>query len=89
MMRKVKNSLLMIVNCGYCKKDIACYQKVGRGNLLRMHGERIIESEFDVMTDSNILYCPFCQNELGIKAIVDGKVVFNMQRSTYNTRLEY
>lgn len=78
----------MIVSCGNCKTDIAKYQKQGRGNLLRMHVDRIIESSIEL---SKHLNCPNCGKDLGIKVSLKnkGKEVYKMNRSTFNTRESY
>lgn len=74
-----------MVACGYCKTDIVKYQKLGRGNLLRMHIDRIIESSIDLSKD---LICPNCGKKLGIKINLkrENKQAYKMIRSTYNTR---
>ncbi len=46
--RKIRGSITILVSCGYCKKDIAFYQKAGRGRLLRMYLDRIIKSAVDL-----------------------------------------
>lgn len=46
--RKVKSALPTTIYCNYCKKAIAHYQKVGKGNLLRMHLERISKASFSL-----------------------------------------
>lgn len=75
----------MMVSCGYCKADIVKYQKVGRGNLLRMHIDRIIEASIDYNKD---LKCPNCGKLLGTKITLkkEDKEAYKMIRSTYNTR---
>lgn len=46
--KKIKKSFLLDLCCGQCKEDFAIYQKVGRGNVLRMHVPRIIECAVDL-----------------------------------------
>lgn len=79
---------VMLVSCGYCKAHIAKYQKLGKGNLLRMHIDRIIESSIDLSKDPKVLTCPDCNAQLGVRMVLKGrdKEVFNMLRSTYNTK---
>ncbi|NLX61898.1 MAG: hypothetical protein GXZ06_05180 [Tissierellia bacterium] len=88
--RKMKNSFIMIVSCGYCKTDIARYQKVGRGNLLRMHIDRIIEGNIDFSKQPKALLCPNCKEQLGTRITLkrEKKEVYKMLRSTFNTREE-
>lgn len=84
-LRKMRRSHLLLVSCGYCKTDIVKYQKVGRGNLLRMHIDRIIKGSIDF---SKSLNCPNCGKELGIKITLkkENKEVYKMNRSTFNTK---
>lgn len=85
--RKMKGSHLLLVLCGYCKTEIAKYQKVGRGNLLRMHHERVIESSVDLSNYPSALICPNCNEQLGARMeLNDGKIAYSMMRSTYNTK---
>lgn len=81
----------MMVSCGYCKADLAEYQKVGKGNLLRMKVERIVESNFDLSKHEGILKCPSCSKEIGTRIQYDGdKEAYRMIRGANNTRrLDY
>lgn len=83
--RKVKGSHLLLVSCGNCKTDIAEYQKLGRGNVLRMYINRIVKSSVDLSKD---LICPNCGNKLGTRITMKkkNKDAFKMIRSRYNTR---
>ena len=83
--KKVKGSRLLLVSCGHCKEDLAVYQKQGRGNLLNMYLERIVEASFDF---DRLLICPKCQEELGFKiqSKISGKEAYKMKRSTFNTK---
>lgn len=85
--RKIKGSYILLVSCGNCKTDIARYQKLGKGNVLRMYIERIIESSIE-LTDDCI--CPMCGKLLGTRVILkkDGKEFYKMIRSTFNTKKE-
>lgn len=49
--RKAKGGRRIIVACAYCKTDIASYEKVGPGGLLRMYVDRIISSSVDFSND--------------------------------------
>lgn len=86
--RKVRGSYILLVSCGYCKTDIARYQKVGKGNLLRMHIDRIIEGSIDFSKDPKALHCPNCGELLGTRMTLKrkNKDVYKMLRSTFNTR---
>lgn len=83
--RKVKGSHILIVSCGHCKTDIVKYQKQGRGNLLRLHIDRVIEGSIDFSQNLN---CPNCGEELGIKINLKrkNKQAYKMIRSAFNTR---
>lgn len=83
--RRIRRSHILIISCGKCKKDILKYQKVGRGNVLRLYFERIVEGSIDF---SKNLICPECNNELGQKVTVKdtNKVFYRMRRSHFNTR---
>lgn len=87
--KKIKGSHLLIISCGYCKTDIVKYQKLGKGNLLRMYIERFVESSVDFSKD---LICPNCGKKLGTKINLKkkNKEAYKMIRSTFNTRkLDY
>ena len=58
--KNVKGSHLLIVSCGHCQTEIAKYQKEGRGNLLEMYNERIIEGNIDFSKNHTALFCPNC-----------------------------
>ncbi|NLX71422.1 MAG: hypothetical protein GX024_11160 [Clostridiales bacterium] len=86
--KKVKNSFILLVSCGYCKTDIAEYQKVGKGNLLRMYTDRIIKGSIDWSKKPKSLYCPNCGKLLATRIMLKkkNKEAYKMIRSTYNTR---
>ena len=86
--RKVKGSYILLVSCGYCKTDIAKYQKVGKGNLLRMHINRIIKSSIDLSKDQGTLHCPNCGELLATRMTLkrENEDVYKMIRSAFNTR---
>lgn len=83
--RRVRGSFLLLVSCGHCKIDIATYQKVGKGGLLRMYIERIINSSIDLSQLPSALHCPKCKAHLASRATVKGKDAYVMQRSVFNT----
>ncbi len=83
--RKVRGSHILIVSCGHCKTDIVKYQKKGRGNLLRLHIDRVIKGSIDFTKKLN---CPECGEKLGIKVNLKrkNKKAYRMIRSVFNTR---
>ena len=86
--KRIKGSYILIISCGYCKFDIAKYQKLGRGNLLRMHIDRIIEGSIDFGDKPSRLICPNCGKQIANKVYLrrKNKDVYKMFRSRYNTR---
>lgn len=86
--RKVKNSFLLIVSCAHCKNEIALYQKVGRGGLLRMYVERIVKSSVDLSKKPRGLFCPNCGEQLGARVTLRRKKsdAYRMIRSAFNTK---
>lgn len=86
--RNVRGSHILFVSCGYCKTDIAEYQKKGRGNLLKMHIDRVRKGSIDFTNPKKALLCPNCAERLGTKIRLkrENKYVYRMIRSTYNTR---
>ena len=85
--RKIKASYILLVSCGNCKTEIARYQKLGKGNVLRMYIDRIIESNILITEDC---VCPKCAKVLGTRVTLkkDGKEFYKMIRSTFNTKKE-
>ena len=86
--RRARGSHIILVSCGYCKTDIAEYQKVGRGNLLRLYIDRIIKSSIDLSKNHGALFCPNCNKQLATRVILKrkNKEAYRMIRSTFNTR---
>ncbi len=86
--KNVRGSHILFVACGYCKTDIAEYQKQGRGNLLKMHIDRVKRSSIDLSKPKKALFCPNCGEQLGTKIRLkrEKKDVYRMKRSTFNTR---
>lgn len=86
--KKIKNSHLMIISCGVCKEELIIYQKVGTGQLLKLFVERILACEMGI-GHSDQLTCPKCQNVMGYKVRIDGKLAYKMTRNRYNTRIKH
>lgn len=86
--KKIKGSHLLVISCGYCKTDIVKYQKKGKGNVLRLHIDRITKGTIDFSKGSpKCLTCPECQERLGTKVKSNkNKEVYKMIRSTFNTK---
>lgn len=74
--KKNKNTFPLEVVCGHCKTPILIYEKGGNGNLIKLQEHKIIESEFNLITHQDHLYCPNCKERLA-------------NRGTYNNRLTY
>lgn len=87
--RKVKGSHTVLICCGYCKTGIALYQKVGKGRLLRMYVERIIQVSVDLSEKPGVLFCPNCNQQLATKVALErkNKEAYVMTRGAFNTRL--
>jgi hypothetical protein len=87
--RKVKGSYTLLICCGHCKSDIAVYQKVGKGNLLRMHIDRVVKSSVDLSEKPGALLCPNCNEQLGTKVTLKrkNKEVYIMTRGAFNTKM--
>lgn len=83
--RKIKGSYILLVSCGHCKTEIVKYQKLGKGNVLRMYIDRIIEGNIRFCGD---LICPNCGKILGTKVTLKkgNKEFYKMIRSTFNTK---
>ena len=89
--KKIKGSLPTTIHCNYCKNPIAHYQKVGKGNLLRMHVSRIVESNFSLNSLPKRLHCPYCKEHLG-SLITDKrkqKMAYRMVRSSVSMEWNY
>ncbi|MGO1468635.1 MAG: hypothetical protein ACTHW2_01300 [Tissierella sp.] len=83
--KKIKGSYILLISCGYCKTDIAKYQKVGKGNVLRLSIDRIIELSTKL---SKKLTCPSCGKILGTRVFLkkENRKFYKMFRSTFNTK---
>lgn len=87
--KKVKGSHTLLIRCGHCKSNIAVYQKVGKGNLLRMHLDRVVKSSVDLSGKPGTLLCPNCNAQLGTKVYLKrkNKEVYIMTRGAFNTKV--
>lgn len=85
--KEIKKSFLLNIRCGQCKNDFVIYQKVGRGNVLRMYLERITACAVDLKSLPDQLSCPNCRQHIADKIILKEKnrLAYRMRRSTYNT----
>jgi len=85
--KEIKKSFLLNIRCGQCKEDFAVYQKVGRGNVLRMYVSRIVECAVDLKPLPNRLNCPSCGQYIADKIELKEKltIAYRMRRSSYNT----
>ena len=86
--KKMKNSRILFILCGHCKTEIAIYQKVGKGNLLKMHIERVISGSINFAKVPKALHCPNCNEHLATRTTLKGrnKEVYRMVRGVFNTR---
>lgn len=86
--KDIRRSFLLMIRCGQCKEDFAKYQKVGRGNVLRMYVPRIIECAVDLTSLPNQLNCPNCGQHIADKIELkeQAKIAYRMNRSSYNTQ---
>jgi len=55
---------VLVIKCGACKKKLWKYDKVGQGEVLRCHKNRIIKIYVSIVEDSKIK-CP-CGKDIGI-----------------------
>ncbi len=86
--RKVAGSFTLLVRCAHCKTDIAVYQKVGKGGVLRLYVDRIVRSAIDLSRPPKALLCPRCGRQLGTRMLIKkrGKEAYVMARGHVNTR---
>ena len=83
--KRVRGSFRLMICCGFCEKDIALYQKVGKGGLLRMYIERIVKSSIDLSGIPGALFCPSCKEQLATRVVLKRKntTAYVMRRSTF------
>lgn len=82
--KKTKKAFDMMISCGFCKKNIIKYRKIGKGTLLRIWVSRIKEAEFPIISEK--LICPFCKKELGNLVKIDSDLAYKTHRSSLRTR---
>lgn len=85
-MRKIKNTHLLLVSCNLCKTPLLIYQKGGRGNLIKIQRDRIVELEFDIDEMGNGLYCINCGEHLGSLRDYFGVPSYFLIRGLVNSR---
>lgn len=83
---KVRNSFLMEISCGFCKKTQVIYQKVGVGNVLRMKVDRILESKVDLRKRPQDFKCTDCGKTLGHLVRTEDEAFYKMIRGAINTQ---
>lgn len=86
--KRARGSFILIVACGFCKTDIAKYQKVGKGGLIRMYIDRIVKSSVDISKGQRAIFCPNCNEQIAARVRLKkkNKEAYKMFRSTFNTR---
>ena len=86
--KRIRGSSTLLICCGYCKTDIALYQKLGKGILLRMYVDRIIRSSVDLAGKPGALFCPNCQKQLATRVTLKrkNKEAYVMTRGVFNAR---
>ena len=87
-MKKIKGAFLLIVSCGYCKYNIALYQKIGKSNLVKMYNDRIIEGNIDFSQYHGVLICPNCNKQIATRYITkfDKKEAYRLIHGVYNVK---
>ncbi len=81
-----KNTHILEVLCGNCKTPILRYEKGGKGNLIKLQEHRIIESEFDLTSQNNHLYCHNCKEQLANKGTYNGRLTYFIIRGKINIK---
>lgn len=84
--KKLKNAVPLEVSCGHCKTPILMYDKLGKGNLIKMQIHRIIESEIDLENHDEHIYCTNCGEKLARKGIYKGRLTFYIVRGHVNSK---
>lgn len=87
--KKIKRSYLLVISCGSCKSNLLKYQKVGKGNVLKLHIDRIVEGFIDFSKEiPKELKCVKCGEKLGIKVNLkkSNKDVYKIIRGKINTK---
>lgn len=84
--KKSKNTFPLEVTCGKCKTPILMYEKGGKGNLIKLQGHRIIESQFDLETHEGHLYCIKCNEPLANRGVYRGRRTYFVIRGMINSK---
>lgn len=85
-MRKIKNTYPLLVSCNHCKTPLLLYQKGGKGNLIKIQRDRIIESEFEIDQMGNALHCIHCGEHLGSLRDYSGVPSYFLLRGMVNAK---
>lgn len=64
--QKNKKTIAFNLSCGHCKTLFATYQKLGKGNILKLYIDRIESSTVELNSPASLLQCPNCQQQLGV-----------------------
>ena len=56
---------MLVIRCGACRNKLWRYDKIGPGEVLRCHKERIDKFYCELPTDGHKFFCP-CGKEIGI-----------------------
>ncbi len=56
---------MLIIRCARCKKKLWKYKKIGKGEVLRCHKDRIVKFYAGIEKDKKI-FCPDCGTKIGI-----------------------
>lgn len=81
-----KGSYVLEVSCANCKTPVFIYQKRGVGSVIRIHPDRIIESEVNFETLDSSLFCSKCKFQLLNKKVTPEKTFFRVIRAHINAK---
>ncbi|MCJ7484225.1 MAG: hypothetical protein MUO31_14825 [Thermodesulfovibrionales bacterium] len=56
---------MLLLRCSACRKKLWRYDKIGKGEVLRCHKQRIDKDYGNSSTDADKIYC-LCGNTIGI-----------------------
>lgn len=85
-LKNKKSSYVIEISCANCKTAIFIYQKRGPGGLLKIHLDRIIESEIDISNPKTSFLCPNCGFPLANKKTMDSKILYRVIRGHINIK---
>ena len=57
---------MLVIKCAKCHQKIWKYDKIGKGEVLRCHKDRITNVYSEVDFDGHKVHCPNCNLPLGI-----------------------